>query len=92
MNKRATTIDEDGEVRELTAEDLRLFKPAHEALPSELQKTLGMRVCGLQKEPFKVPTICLSIKVLKAFWAGCDRWQKPTDAAIKDWLRTHSPV
>jgi len=28
MNKRPPLIDKDGEVRELTAEDMRLFKPA----------------------------------------------------------------
>ena len=43
MNKRIPLIDKEGEVRELTAADLRAFKPATEVLPLNLQKTLGMR-------------------------------------------------
>lgn len=93
MNKRPPLIDEDGEVRELTAEDMRLFKPAHEVLPLDLQKTLGMRARGPQKTPPKVSTtIRLSPEVVQAFRAGGDGWQTRIDAALKDWLRTHSPV
>ena len=93
MNKRTPLIDKDGEVRELSAEDLRLFKPAHEVLPPALQKTLGMRVRGPQKAPPKVATtIRLSPEVVQAFRAGGDGWQTRIDAALKDWLRTHSPV
>ena len=93
MNKRPPLIDKDGEVRELTAQDMRLFKPAHEALPPELQKTLGMRVRGPQKAPPKVSTtIRLSPEVVEAFRAGGEGWQTRIDAALKDWLRTHSPV
>ncbi len=93
MNKRSPLIDKDGEVRELSAEDLRLFKPAHEVLPPALQKTLGMRVRGPQKAPPKVSTtIRLSPEVVQAFRAGGEGWQTRIDAALKDWLRTHSPV
>ncbi len=97
MNKRRPLIDKDGEVRELTAQDLRLFKPAHEALPPDLQKTLGMSmgmgVRGPQKAPPEVATtIRLSPEVVQAFRAGGDGWQTRIDAALKDWLRTHSPV
>lgn len=93
MNKRPPLTDEDGEVRELTAQDLRLFKPAHQVLPPELQKTLGMRVRGPQKAPPKVSTtIRLSPEVVAAFRAGGEGWQTRIDAALKDWLRTHSPV
>lgn len=93
MNKRAPLIDEGGEVRELAVEDLRLFKPAHQVLPPALQKTLGMRMRGPQKAPPKVSTtIRLSPEVIEAFRAGGDGWQTRIDAALKDWLRTHSPV
>lgn len=61
-------------------------------LPS-LQKTLGMRVRGPQKALPKVSTtIRLSPEVVQAFRAGGDGWQTRIDAALKDWLRTHSPV
>ena len=43
MNKRTPLTNQDGEVRELTADDLRLFKPAHDVLPAALQEKLGMR-------------------------------------------------
>lgn len=36
MSKRPPMTDNDGEVRELTAEDMRLFRPASEVLPPDL--------------------------------------------------------
>lgn len=93
MNSRAPLIDADGEVRELTAADMRHFKPAHEVLPLELQKALGMRVRGAQKTPVKVSTtIRLSPEVMDAFKATGKGWQTRIDAALKDWLKTHSPA
>ena len=93
MSKRKPLIDTDGEVRELTAADLRAFKPASEVLPPELQKTLGMRLRGPQKAPTKVSTtIRLSSDVVLAFRATGDGWQTRVDAALKDWLKTHSPA
>ena len=93
MNKPTPLIDAQGEVRELTAVDMRAFKRAEVALPQALQKTLGMRARGPQKAPTKVSTtIRLSDEVLKAFRATGDGWQTRVDAALKDWLKTHSPV
>lgn len=51
MGKRLPLVDEAGEVRELTTEDLENFKPACEVLPASLQKKLGIR--GPQKTPTK---------------------------------------
>ncbi|WP_114973581.1 BrnA antitoxin family protein [Rhodoferax ferrireducens] len=93
MSKRIPLIDDNGEVRELTAADMRVFKPASEVLPLTLQKTLGMRPRGPQKAPTKVSTtIRLSNEVVQAFRATGDGWQTRVDAALKDWLKTHSPV
>lgn len=93
MNKHIPLIDDNGEVRELTAADLRTFKPASKALPLALQKTLGMRPRGPQKTPTKVSTtIRLSNDVVQAFRATGDGWQTRVDAALKDWLKTHSLV
>ena len=92
MNSRAPLVDANGEVRELTAADIRHFKPAHEVLPIELQKALGMKVRGAQKAPVKVATtIRLSPEVMEAFKATGKGWQTRIDAALKEWLRTHSP-
>lgn len=93
MNKRPPLTDESGEVRELTAADMRLFRPAHEVLPLALQQKLGMRPRGPQKAPTKVATtIRLSPDVVQAFKASGDGWQTRVDSALKDWLRTHTPA
>ena len=86
---KAPLIDSEGEVRELTADDLKRFKPARDVLPQSLQKTLGIR--GAQKSPTKVSTtIRLSPDVLAAFKSEGNGWQTRIDTALKDWLRTHS--
>jgi uncharacterized protein (DUF4415 family) len=93
MTKRAPLIDSDGQVRELTAADLRRFKPAEQVLPPELLKAMGIKPRGPQKAPTKqATTIRLSPDVMAAFKATGAGWQTRIDAALKDWLRTHSPV
>ena len=93
MTKRTPLIDTDGEVRELTAADLRRFKPADQVLPPELLKTMGIKARGPQKAPTKqATTIRLSPDVMAAFKATGAGRQTRIDAALKDWLRTHSPV
>ena len=93
MTKRAPLIDDDGEVRELTATDLRRFKPAAEVLPPEFLKVMGVKPRGPQKAPTKqATTIRLSPEVMDSFKATGRGWQTRIDAALKDWLRTHSPV
>ena len=95
MNKRAPLIDDDGEVRELTAADLRHFKPAAKVLDPELYAGLlkmnrraGVR--GAQRAPTKIATtIRLSPEVMDAFKATGAGWQTRIDAALKDWLKTH---
>lgn len=97
MNKRPI-IDDDGEVRELTAEDMRQFRPAAEVLPPDLyaglvalKKQRGER--GPQKTPVKVPTtIRFDADVLAALKASGKGWQTRVNEAVKDWLKTHSPV
>jgi len=91
MKNSTQLIDSDGEVRELTASDLAKFRPAHEVLPAALRKTLGVR--GPQKTPRKEPTtIRLSPDVMTAFKATGAGWQTRIDAALKEWLKSHSPV
>ena len=97
MNKRPPLIDDDGEVRELTAEDIRQFRPAAEVLSpdllaglSALKKQRGER--GPQKSPTKVPTtIRFDADVLAALKASGKGWQTRVNEAVKDWLKTHSP-
>ncbi len=88
MTKHSPLIDKEGEVRELTAEDFKHFRPAAEVLPLSLRKKLGLR--GAQKAPTKERiTIRLSPDVLARFRAGGDGWQTRVDEALKDWLTTH---
>ncbi len=91
MARRRPLIDRDGEVRELTSADMAKFKPAAEVLPSSLRKKLGVR--GPQKAPTKERiTIRLSQEVLKRFRESGDGWQTRVDAALREWLKTHSPA
>jgi uncharacterized protein (DUF4415 family) len=92
MSKPTPLTNEDGEVRELSAADLRRFKPAYEVLPASLQKTLGMKQRGPQKTPTKqMTTIRLSPEVMSAFKATGSGGQTRIDGALKDWLKTNRP-
>lgn len=98
MSKHLPLIDDDGEVRELTAEDMHLFRPVAEILPPDLlagltalKKQRGER--GPQKLPTKVPTtIRFDADVLAALKASGKGWQTRVNEAVKDWLKTHSSV
>jgi uncharacterized protein (DUF4415 family) len=91
MASRKTLIDADGEVRELSSEEMAKFKPAAEALPLSLQKKLGVR--GPQKTPTKERiTIRLSREVVEQFRDSGEGWQGRVDAALRDWLKNHSPA
>ncbi|OJU89151.1 MAG: hypothetical protein BGO13_11780 [Burkholderiales bacterium 66-5] len=91
MSKRAPLIDADGEVRELTAEDLAKFRPAHEVLPLALQETLGIRRRGPQKTPTKVSTtIRLSPEVVEFFRSTGEGWQSRMDGVLRKYVAQHS--
>ncbi len=75
---------------EWTAQDIQSAMQ-FSGLPVTLQAKLRGR--GPQKAPPKVSTtIRLSPDVIQAFRAGGEGWQTRIDAALKDWLRTHSAV
>jgi uncharacterized protein (DUF4415 family) len=91
MPKQAPLIDSAGEVRELTAADLKGFRPASKALPASLLGKLAVR--GPQKQPTKERiTIRLSQDVVDRFRATGDGWQTRVDAALQDWLKSHTPA
>jgi len=90
MAKRKPLIDSGGEVRELTTKDMARFKAAAEVLPSSLRKKLGVR--GPQKAPTKERiTIRLSREVVERFRESGQGWQTRVDAALREWLKEHSP-
>jgi uncharacterized protein (DUF4415 family) len=84
---RKSSIDEDGEVRELTAKDVALSKP-FSALPAAEQKMLlKLRRRGPQKSPRKVPiSIRLSPDVAAGLRATGNGWQGRADEVLRSWL------
>ena len=88
MPKLKPLSDAKGEVREITAKDLKGFRPARQALPGSLRRKVGVR--GAQKSPTKERiTIRLSPEVVQSFRATGEGWQTRVDAALQDWLRKH---
>ena len=91
MPKLKPLIDDSDEVRELTAADMRRFRPAKEVLPKALLTKLNVR--GPQKTPTKERiTIRLSPDVVQRFRETGDGWQTRVDTALKDWLKSHKPA
>ncbi len=89
MNARAPLIDDDGEVRELTAEDFKHFKPAREVLAPKLYAMLT-KGRGPQKAALKVPTtIRFDADVLAAVKATGKGWQTRVNDAMREWVRSH---
>jgi uncharacterized protein (DUF4415 family) len=87
MANRKPLIDDGGEVREITAEDVVLFKP-FSALPKAEQKVLlNLRRRGPQKSPKKVPiSIRLSPDVAEGLRATGNGWQRRADEVLRTWL------
>lgn len=91
MANRLPLTDEDGEVRELTEEDFARAVP-FSALPESLRDKLSAIQRGAQKAPIKERiTIRLTHSVVERFRATGSGWQTRIDAALQDWLSTHSP-
>ena len=88
MPKSKTLTDIEGEVRKLTAADMKRFQNAKQALPGRLLKKLNVR--GPQKTPTKERiTIRLSPEVVQRFRDTGDGWQTRVNAALQDWLESH---
>ncbi len=89
MAKRKPLTDADGEVRELTAQDFKHFKP-FSSLPAEEQKMLlALRKRGPQKAPRKVPvSIRLSPDVAEGLRATGEGWQRRADEVLRSWLES----
>ena len=86
MTNQEPLTDEDGEVRELAAEDFALFRPFSELPESEKRVLRGLKR-GAQKEPKKeLISIRLSPKVLKGLRATGPGWQGRAESALAEWL------
>ena len=94
MANRKPLIDQDGEVRELTAQDAAESVP-FSALPAAERKVLlNLRRRGPQKTPRKVPiSIRLSPDVAEGLRATGNGWQGRADKVLRSWLaEANSPV
>jgi uncharacterized protein (DUF4415 family) len=91
--KMKPLTDKSGEVRELTRQDIRRFRPAEEALSKELLALMPKRKTGqrgAQKMPTKQPvTVRYSRDVLEYFRSTGPGWQARIDAALKEWVAQH---
>jgi len=87
MANRKPLIDEDGEVREVTAKDIALFKPFSTLPDAEQKMLLKLRKRGPQKAPKKIPiSIRLSPDVAERLRATGNGWQSRADEALRSWL------
>jgi len=81
-------IDKNGEVRELTADELKKFKPLSEANPAllaKIKKSVGER--GPQKSPTKIPiSIRVSPEVAEYFRSEGKGWQGRIDKVLKEYI------
>jgi len=84
-------IDKDGEVRELSKEELKQFKPLSEVNPellAKIKKGIGQR--GPQKSPTKIPiSIRVSPEVAEYFRSDGKGWQGRMDNVLKDYVADH---
>jgi uncharacterized protein (DUF4415 family) len=96
MKKVKTAIDP--EMAEFEAALLRSMDQASRGegrvnTPEQIAERRAGRPAGTVKAERKVSTtIRLSPEVINAFRSAGDGWQTRIDAALKDWLRTHSPT
>jgi len=88
MGKRKPLTNEEGEVRQLTAEDFRRMRPAREVLP----KLIGAKAAAELLRPRGRPptarpkaqiTLRLDAEVVEHFKAGGAGWQTRINAALK---------
>ena len=88
MANRKPLTDDEGEVRELTAEDFKHFVP-FSALPLQEQEKLRSlrRHRGPQKTPTKeLISIRLSRDVVSKLRASGRGWQARVDERLREWL------
>jgi uncharacterized protein (DUF4415 family) len=91
MNKKPNPELLDKDNPEWTAEDFRSAVSFSDLPPSLQTKLRAVR--GPQKAPTKIATtIRFDADVITAFKAGGNGWQTRINAALKDWLKTHSPA
>lgn len=88
----------DEENPEWTAADFRRAQPAASVLPelfgakNAAEMLRPKRGRPVSANPKAHVNLRLDAEVVDAFRASGDGWQTRLNAALKDWLKTHSPV
>lgn len=89
MTNSKPLIDNEGEVRELTDEDLVNFKPAGDVLPASLKTKLAMRGRPKVDNPKKTISIRLSDDVLEYFKSTGKGWQTRMNRVLEQYIVSH---
>ena len=97
MANRKPLIDDTGEVRELTAQDFARAHPAAEMLPTILGQAVAAELLAKRGRPkAETPKVFTGIRldadVVATFKASGKVWQTRVNAALREWLKTHSPA
>lgn len=97
MANRKPLTDATGEVRELTAADFAQARSAPAALPEILGPALAAELLAPRGRPrTETPKVFTGIRldadVVAAFKATGKGWQTRMNAALRDWLKSHSPA
>lgn len=88
MNRKPL-IDEDGEVRDLTEDDMKLFRPTRDVLPAEHLKVIANRGRPRKERPKISTTVRLDPEVLEYFRATGKGWQTRLNEALREYVETH---
>ena len=88
MKQRPTIIQADGEIRSLSAADMKLFKPAKEVLEPELYKALlvmnkAARGRPRLEKPKQAIKLRLDVEIIEAFKSTGEGWQTRINALLK---------
>ncbi|WP_445768185.1 BrnA antitoxin family protein [Rheinheimera sp.] len=81
--------DDDGEIRELTEEDFKQFRPAAEVLPASVMTMLKRGGRPVSDNPKVSTTVRFDAEVINAFKATGRGWQTRMNNALKEWLASH---
>ena len=99
MYDKNLTPHPDAEIRAFEEALLRSLEQAKRGdfvrvtTPEQIEARRAGRPTGsLKAEPKQATTIRLSPDVMAAFKGTGKGWQTRIDAALKDWLRTHTPA
>ncbi len=87
--KNKPLIDSNGEVRELTRDDIKLFKPTSEVLPDELLAVLPKRGRPPKSNPKKQLTLRLNGEIVDFFKAHGKGWQTEINDILQKYVNSH---